>query len=84
MPSTPATQAKNRQSYSASAHVEVGLEVGEWPKRERRLFVRLGRVELLSGDVCDVERKRAHALLARLGLEDEDLLYLCRAVDSLR
>jgi hypothetical protein len=38
----------------------------------------------LSGEVCDVERKRAHALLARLGLEDEDFRYLCRAVDSLR
>ena len=84
MPSTPRTLAKNCQRYSAAARVEVGLEVGAWPKLERRLYVRLGAVELLSGEVCDVERKRAHALLARIGLEDEDFRYLCRAVDSLR
>ncbi|HRI49428.1 MAG TPA: hypothetical protein PLW65_04535 [Pseudomonadota bacterium] len=84
MSSTPRTLAKNRQAYSAAARVEVGLEVGEWPKLERRLYVRLGRVELMGGEVCDVERKRAHALLARIGLEDEDFKYLCRAVDQLR
>ena len=30
------------------------------------------------------EQERDRALLARLGLEDEDFRYLCRAVDSLR
>ena len=84
MPSTPKTLAKNRQSYSAAARVEVGLEVGPWPKLERRIFVKVGAVELLAADVSDVGRHRAKVLLARLGLEDEDMQFLCRAVDALR
>ena len=84
MPSTPATQAKNRQQYSAAARVEVGLEVGAWPMLARRLFVRVGAVELLGEEVSDLGRGRARALLARLAQEDEDLQYLCRAVEALR
>lgn len=84
MPSTPATRAKNRQSYSAAARVEVGLEVGAWPRLERRLFVRVGAVELLGEEVSDLGRQRAKEVLGRLGLEDEDLVFLCRAVEALR
>ena len=81
--STPATQARNRQEYSAQLRVHVGLEVGHWPQLRRELYVRVGVLELLRFEVSDVGRKQAQATLARLGLPDDDLLFLSRAVEAL-
>lgn len=80
---TPATRAKNHQRFSAPARVVVELRTGPWPMLERRLLVRVGEVALLDEQVSDLARARALALLARLGLEDDDLKHLERAVGGL-
>ena len=83
MPSTPKTLAKNSQRFSVAARVVVELKTGPWPTLERRLLVRVGEVALLDEQVSDLARARALALLARLGLEDDDLKHLERAGGSL-
>ena len=83
MPSTPKTLAKNSQRFSVAARVVVELKTGAWPTLERRLLVRVGEVALLDEQVSDLARARALALLARLGLEDDDLKHLERAVGGL-
>ena len=83
MPSTPKTMAKNSQRFSVAARVVVELKTGVWPTLERRLLVRVGEVALLDEQVSDLARARALALLARLGLEDDDLKHLERAVGGL-
>ena len=83
MTSTPKTLARNSQRFSVAARVVVELKTGAWPTLERRLLVRVGEVALLDEQVSDLALARALALLPRLGLEDEDLQYLCRAVEGL-
>lgn len=82
-----AAATHRKQAAGAQAQLRVGValqSVGRWPAVERRIRLTVGSLVVFDEALTSDAKLRAAAVLAQLGIDDEETsAYLLRAVGSL-
>lgn len=82
-----AAATRKKQAAGALAQLRVGVAlvaVGRWPAVERRINISVGKLVVFNEALSPDSKLRAVAVLAQLGIDDEETsAYLLRAVGSL-